>query len=444
MSSLLRRLLLLALLCWTRAVASPIHSHHSPGEEHIVIVNSNHPTPPRIADVMERLSLHDKHPDVRHIFNNSAFQGFAATMQSHCLDKLALMSDISLVEKSVHISSNNHHSSRSARPYDTRADAPWGLQRISTASSVTGDANALSYTYSYTTSNLGSGADIYIIDTGIYTANQVFTPPGRARMLWSYDNDLTDHDGHGTHVAGTAAGNILGVASLANIFGLKALGDSGGGYSSSVVAAIDQAIQSHDARRSQPNSKGSIISMSLESPGSVSSISHAILAASRAGIHIVVAAGNSGQNACLTSPASSGGDHGPAITVGAISITSDPASFSNHGSCVDLYAPGVSVVSSWIGAPNMVNVLSGTSMATPHVTGLVACAISGNATLAGDVGEMKAWVKGMSLVVGDGVRVANNGVGGGEALLGRKLRRGVGGEAQGPVERVHRVYGHVR
>ncbi|KAK4634734.1 Subtilisin-like protease 2 [Fulvia fulva] len=394
-------------------------SHESGGDEHIVIVNKDAPITPQVAEVLQRLELHENHPDVRHVFNNSAFQGFAASMKSHCLDLLANMSDVSTVEKAVTISRGSITSP------DSRPNAPWGLQRISTASSVHGNAQAMDYTYSYSDTALGDGADIYILDTGIYTDHNVFS--GRASMLWSFDNNMQDLDGHGTHVSGTAAGDILGVASNAKLYGIKTLDADGGGWSSNVVAGIDYVIQRHDARkRSGDNFAGSVISMSLASSGPVTSINQAVEAAISAGIHTCVAAGNAGTDACSSSPASSGGTHGGAITVGAVDINASPASFSNYGECVDLYAPGVDVVSSWIGGKNMVNSLSGTSMATPHVTGIIAYAMA-NRTLAGSPGLMKEWVRMVALPQGDGVLLANNGISapGGLGLVRRREGGGV-------------------
>lgn len=381
------------------ATRSTVSSHESDGEEHIVIVDKNAPVPPRVAEVLRRLDLDEGHSDVRHVFNNSAFQGFAASMKSHCLDLLANMSDVSMVEKAVTVSSADI----------IRHDAPWGLQRISTSSSFTGSPQNMDYTYTYTENALGDGSDIYIIDTGLYADHNVFNH--RAKMLWSFDGNMEDRDGHGTHVAGTAAGDILGVASNANIYGVKALDADGGGWSSNVVAAIDFVIQRHDARKKSPGSKfaGSVMSMSLATSEPVSAIAQAVEAAVEAGVHACVAAGNSGEDACSSSPASSGGVHGSAITVGAVDITNTRASFSNTGSCVDVYAPGVDIVSSWIGSPNMVNVLSGTSMATPHVTGIVAYAMA-NSTLATNPGLMKEWIRMMALPMSDGTLLANNGV----------------------------------
>ncbi|KAK3050014.1 hypothetical protein LTR09_008669 [Extremus antarcticus] len=397
---------LLAAICilsWHQALAAPTKAHASGGAEHIVIIDKSKPIPPRVEEVLERLALNYNHPDVRHVFNNSAFQGFAASMQSHCLDSLASMADISIVEPASTVSST----SLSARP-----NAPWGLQRISTSSTVNGNDHALDFTYSFANQDLGSGADIYIVDTGIYTSNNLFG--GRAKMLWSFDGDLRDNDGHGTHVSGTAGGNILGVASNANIFGIKAIDTDGGGWSSDVVAAIDRVIKYHDARKSSGSPfLGSVMSMSLASSGNVDAMNNAILAATSAGVHVVVAAGNDADDACNASPASVGGLHGPAITVGAVDMDTQRSSFSNYGECVDLYAPGVSIISAWTGGANMINTLSGTSMATPHVTGIVAYAMA-NETLAGDPGLMKEWVRMTALYTstaqGEGLLLANNGV----------------------------------
>ena len=398
--------------------STTVSPHESGGEEHIVIVDKNAPVTPKVAEVLRRLDLHENHPDVRHVFNNSAFQGFAASMKSHCLDLLGNMSDVSTVEKAVTVSRG------SVQTYDSRPNAPWGLQRISTSSSIGGSPSSLDYTYSYAETSLGSGSDVYIIDTGIYTDHNVFG--GRAKMLWSFDGNMEDKDGHGTHVAGTAAGSILGIASNANIYGVKALDADGGGWSSNVVAAIDYVLQRHDARRAAGDKfAGSVMSMSLATSSPVTAITQAVDAAIEAGVHACIAAGNSNTDACSSSPASAGGTNGRAITVGAIDMDTQRASFSNYGDCVDLYAPGVNIISSWIGSPNMINILDGTSMATPHVTGIVAYAMANNSTLAQNPGLMKEYIRMMALPLADGTLMANNGVQAksGEGLLGLSSRR---------------------
>ncbi|EMC93156.1 hypothetical protein BAUCODRAFT_55484, partial [Baudoinia panamericana UAMH 10762] len=369
-----------------------LQAQHSSGAEHIVLIDKTHPMPPQVAEVLRRLTLNETHPDVRYVYNNSAFTGFSASMGSHCLDLLANMSDISTVEKTTVVARAAVAGRQTSLAYNTRPNAPWGLQRISTATTVAGNAQALGYTYSFANTALGQGADIYIIDTGIYTSHNIFN--GRAKMAWSYNEDMTDSDGHGTHVSGTAGGDILGVASNANIFGVKALDSDGGGLSSNVIAGIDFVVQQHDARRTNANSGslGSVMSMSLAAGSSVQALDQAIKAAVEAGVHVVVAAGNNNQDACQSSPSSSGGVQGPAITIGSVGITGQRSAFSNYGKCVDVYAPGEDVISSWLGGPNMIKSLSGTSMATPHVTGIVAYAMA-NATLAKNPSLMKEWVQ---------------------------------------------------
>ncbi|KAK5117667.1 hypothetical protein LTR62_005090 [Meristemomyces frigidus] len=415
-------LILACVLSTITALAAPIQHHQSGGIEHIVIIDSNHPSPPQVIEVLQRLALHSNHSDVHHIYNNSAFQGFAASMRSHCLDLLANMSDVSLVEKTTSVSRERTETRQTSLTYQTRPNAPWGLQRISSTASISGNAKTMDYTYSYANPSLGLGTDIYILDTGLFTTHSVFG--SRAKTLWSFDGNTTDLDGHGTHVAGTAAGAVLGVASNANILGIKALSTDGGGWSSNVIAGIDQVIQTHDARKFDPSTPftGSVLSMSLASSSPVTAINAAITAAVAAGIHVVVAAGNAATDACSSSPASSGGTAGPAIAVGSISPTGSRSTFSNYGPCVDLYAPGEDVISAWPGAGGMlVRVLSGTSMATPHVTGIVAYGMS-NATLAGDPGMMKEWV----LSVGS--RGGGDGQGGEMIMAGNGVLAGAGGE----------------
>ena len=395
------------------AHAVPVQEHQSGGVEHIVIIDNSKPKPPGIAEVLNRLALNTDHPDVKWIYNNSAFTGFSASMKSHCLDLLANMTDVSAVEKAVSVSSASFMS-RDTPSAMTRGSAPWGLQSISSVSNAptyNGGDSDLDYTYRFTDSNLGAGSDIYILDTGIYLKNNIFS--GRAEMVWSYDtSNLQDMDGHGTHVAGTAGGEILGVASNANIFGVKGLDSDGTGWSSNVIAGIDFVIQQHEARKQTQGSSfvGSVLSMSLASGSVITSIDQAVSAAISAGLHVCVAAGNEGKDACGASPASAGGVQGGAISVGAVDIARQRASFSNTGACVDLYAPGVDVVSAWIGAPNMINRLSGTSMATPHVTGMVAYLMAQNATLAASPALMKQYILDHALPLPDGTRFLNNGV----------------------------------
>ena len=225
-------LLTLSLLSLRIVLAAP--ATHRPGQEFTVVFDTLHPASHEVATVLDRLSLSTAHPDVRHVYNNTAFRGFSASMQSHCLDLLANMSGIAVVEKAVKISS----------AVTARIGAPWGLQRISTASSVSGSSNGMNYMYTYANNNLGAGADVYVLDSGIYTDHVAFS--GRARMVWSFDNNTTDNDGHGTHVSGIAGGETIGVASQANILGVKAIDSEGNGWSSNVIAGRLWMVQEPD------------------------------------------------------------------------------------------------------------------------------------------------------------------------------------------------------
>ncbi|GAB7352681.1 hypothetical protein MBLNU459_g3042t1 [Dothideomycetes sp. NU459] len=328
-------------------------------------------------------------------------------MNTHCISILNKLTYVSHVEPASNIVST----------VETRRDAPWGLQRISSLAAVSEVEDALAYTYTYASSDLGRGADIYILDTGIYTDHFVFG--GRAQMGWSYDGNMTDLDGHGTHVAGVAAGAQVGVASNANLIGVKALSGNGSGSSSDIIAGIDYTIKRHAAQRTQPSFVGSALSLSISSGGIISTLNAALLAATNAGIHVIAAAGNVASDACLFSPSDTGGNSGAALVVGSISSDAAISSFSNTGPCVDVYAPGENVISAWPPVAgnkdnDTVKALSGTSMATPYVTGLVAYAMV-NSTLAGSVELMKEWVRMTAL---SGIVVQRQGVvDGDESLL---------------------------
>lgn len=229
----------------------------------------------------------------------------------------------------------------------------WGLDRL--------DANGTALDDSYSWVSSGAGAVIYVIDTGVYSTHSDLS----GRVLSGYSavadgNGSEDCNGHGTHVAGTAAGRVYGVAKSAAVVAVRVLDCAGSGYASSVVAGINWVIASH------PGGPG-IINMSLGGSANAA-IDQAVADASAAGITVVVAAGNSGADACSYSPARAPS----AITVGAITTTDARASYSNYGSCVDAWAPGTGITSAWIGGSGATNTISGTSMASPHVAGLAA------------------------------------------------------------------------
>ncbi|CAG8553142.1 9693_t:CDS:2, partial [Scutellospora calospora] len=208
----------------------------------------------------------------------------------------------------------------------------------------------------------GQGVNVYVIDSGIRIDHVDFN--GRATWGATFCSGSitcpdTDDHGHGTHVAGTIGGSYLGVAKNVNLIAVKAFTYLGTGYVSDTITALEYVSYEHD----NSDNKNTVINMSLGSPKSAIE-NYVIDQMTEKGIHCIVAAGNSHDDACKYSPASAS----TAITVGATSYSDDSVtSFSNYGSCVSLFAPGLNVRSAWNTAPNAVNVISGTSQATPHV-----------------------------------------------------------------------------
>lgn len=234
----------------------------------------------------------------------------------------------------------------------TQSNPDWGLDRI--------DQKALPLNSTYSYSQTGSGTTAYIVDTGILSTHQEFS----GRVLNGYTaisdgNGTTDCNGHGTHVAGTVGGTTYGVAKSVRLVPVRILGCDGSGASSNVIAGLDWILKN--------GSKPAVVNMSLGGAAS-SSLDSAVENLYNNGYVMVVAAGNSNTDACNSSPARTSN----AITVAATDNTDTRASYSNYGSCVDIFAPGSQINSSWIGSNTATKVLNGTSMATPHVAGVVA------------------------------------------------------------------------
>lgn len=247
--------------------------------------------------------------------------------------------------------------------------APWGLARISHRDSLSfGTFNKYLYA-----EEGGEGVDAYVIDTGTNTDHVDFE--GRAqwgKTIPENDEDA-DGNGHGTHCSGTIAGKKYGVAKKANIHAVKVLRSNGSGTMSDVVKGVEWAAEAHikkakDAKDGKVKGfKGSVANMSLGG-GSSRTLDLAVNAAVDAGMHFAVAAGNDNADACNYSPAASEN----AVTVGASTLADERAYFSNYGKCTDIFAPGLNILSTWIGSKYAVNTISGTSMASPHIAGLLA------------------------------------------------------------------------
>jgi aqualysin 1 len=234
----------------------------------------------------------------------------------------------------------------------TETNAPWGLDRVDQR------ALPLSTTYSYTAT--GSGVNAYIIDTGIRTTHVEFG--GRATGDYTAINDgngTNDCNGHGTHVSGTVGGTTYGIAKQVRLHAVRVLGCTGSGATSGVIAGVDWVTANHISP--------AVANMSLGG-GASSSLDDAVRNSIASGVTYAIAAGNSSADACLSSPSRVT----EALVVGATSSNDAMASFSNFGTCLDVFAPGVSILSAYNGSDTQTATLSGTSMATPHVTGTAA------------------------------------------------------------------------
>jgi len=242
--------------------------------------------------------------------------------------------------------------------------ASWGLDRV--------DERDLPLDGLIARAGSGAGVDAYVIDTGVYATHEELS--GRVVAGYSAVNDgrgTADCDGHGTHVAGTIAGRNVGMAPSARVVPVRVLDCNGSGYLSDVIAGIDWMIGRHVA------GTPAVANLSLGAPFVSAAMNDAVARAVADGITVVVAAGNSATDACGFSPASAPS----VITVAATTSSDARAAYSNFGACVDIFAPGSSILSADITAPNALVSLSGTSMASPHVAGAAALVLSNMATL---------------------------------------------------------------
>lgn len=294
-----------------------------------------------------------KHNGILKHTYGAALKGFAAELTEAAAADLARDPDVAYVEQDqvMHATAG------------VESGATWGLDRI--------DQRARPVDGLYHWSNDGTGITAYIIDTGILLSHSEFG--GRAST--GYDavtagGSAIDCNGHGTHVSGTVGGTTYGVAKNVRLVAVRVLDCGGSGTNSGVIAGVDW-VTSHHATPAVAN-------MSLGG-GASTALDNAVANSIASGVTYGIAAGNGNfvgiaQDACKTSPARVAA----AITVGAADAADKKASWSNYGNCVDLFAPGVNITSSWYTSTTATNTISGTSMATPHVVGVAALYLQSN------------------------------------------------------------------
>lgn len=278
---------------------------------------------------------------VNHVYQN-VLNGFAASLTDSLLSVLRGDTRIQSIELD-----------RKVRATDTQTPTgSWGQDRV--------DQRNLPLDNSFTYNGSGAGVDVYVVDTGILTTHPDFG--GRAvHGTDTVDNDsnATDCNGHGTHVSGTIGGTTYGLAKQARLIGVRVLDCGGSGSTSAVIAGLDWVAANHQS------GKPAVANMSLGG-GASTALDNAVKKVIADGVTMALAAGNEDADACNSSPARVPN----ALTVAASDRNDAKASFSNRGTCVDLFAPGVDITSAWLN--NGTNTISGTSMASPHVAGAAA------------------------------------------------------------------------
>lgn len=362
------RLLAIAALVAAAAAVAPLHKGDgtAPENDWVVVFYKNSTLEQRSAHMAQLKTTLDESSKVTREYSFQRFHAYAATLSAATLAQVRAADHVvefveadQLMKTSMPLKedvSANVDLDGKKGACGVQYEATWGLVRTS--------ERELRLDGLYTHDDkAGEGVDAYILDTGIYLEHVEF----EGRAVWGLDavNNppiQSDGNGHGTHCAGTVMSKTYGVAKKARAIAVAVLSAGGSGSTAGVIEGVAFVCTDHKAKQNR-----CVANMSLGGGFSLA-LNRAVEEAIDCGCQFALAAGNENGNACLSSPAS----EPKGVTVSSSDNSDRRSYFSNYGTCSDIYAPGSSITSTWIGSPFAINTISGTSMAAPHACGIMA------------------------------------------------------------------------